>query len=219
MRLPLDYSKDLRRRLADGKTLDEAFAELRSSGVSIIDCIASVRKLHGCSLGEAKILVESSSAWSDIQRATDDSFRVLERDWMTINHLDRNKSLQELEGQDWGEPNFESHLVQECHRLHRVPLCEFTVEDLRIMIGQRFSLKYLVPLALEQLLIDPMAEGAFYAGDLLASVLRAGRQFWQDHPDLRNEASAIAGQAVSSSPENKELKEAYDQFLEDQMTA
>jgi hypothetical protein len=65
--------------------------------------------------------------------------------------LDRSKSLQQFDGEDWGEPTFDSHLVSECHRLHRVPLRDFTVEDLRITIGQQIGLDYLIPLALERL--------------------------------------------------------------------
>jgi hypothetical protein len=53
--------------------------------------------------------------------------------------FDRAKSLQELEGHDWGDPSYDSHLVTECHRLHRIPLCDFTVEDLRITIGQNIT--------------------------------------------------------------------------------
>src|ERR1044071_9492585 len=107
-------------------------------------------------------------------------------------HFDRSRSLQQLEGQDWGKPNFDSHLVTECHRLRRVPLCKFTVEDLRIMIGQQISLEYLMPIALEHLRADPLAEGAYYPGDLLSAVLRAGRKVWQQHPDWGNEVAAIA---------------------------
>jgi hypothetical protein len=121
-----------------------------------------------------------------------------------MTEFDRNKSLQELEGQDWGEPNWDSHLVTECHRLHRVPLGEFTVEDLRIMIGQSISLEYLVPLALEQLRDKPFAEGAHYGGDLLVMVLQVGSQFWKQHPAWRDEVAALAEGAISlfaSSPE------------------
>ena len=46
-----------------------------------------------------------------------------------------NKSLQELEAKDWGEQAYDSYLVTTIHRLRRVPLREFSVEDLRIMIG------------------------------------------------------------------------------------
>jgi len=82
--------------------------------------------------------------------------------------LDRNKSLQELEAQDWGDPAYDSHLVTECHRLRRVPLRELTAENLRIMIGQQIGLPQLIPLALELLSGDPFAPGDFYRGDLLA---------------------------------------------------
>jgi len=77
MRPPLNFSKDLRRKLADGKTFDQALVELRVSGASIMDCIASVRNFHKCGLEEAKRRVESSSAWADVRKATEDSFRDL----------------------------------------------------------------------------------------------------------------------------------------------
>lgn len=40
----------------------------------------------------------------------------------------RNKTLQELEGLDWGEPNYGSHLVTEAHRLWRIPLKQFRLK-------------------------------------------------------------------------------------------
>jgi hypothetical protein len=101
-------------------------------------------------------------------------------------NFDRRKSLQELEQDDWGEPVYTSHLVQTCHRLRHVPLEDFATEDLRIMIGQQFSLLYLVPLALEKLEENPLAEGDFYPGDLLKVVLAIPEEFWGVHPDMRN---------------------------------
>jgi hypothetical protein len=136
-----------------------------------------------------------------------------------MRQFDPNKSLQQLDGQDWGEPKYDSHLVTECHRLHRVPLRDFSVEDLRIMIGQHFGMQYLVPLALEQLRADPLVEGAFHPGDLLAVVLRAGSAFWQQHPELRGEVAAIAKRAVSSPADAEILREAYDQFHNEQTTS
>ena len=79
MKPVLDYSKDLRRKLADGKTFDTALAELRNTGVSIFDSIASVRSLQKCSLEEAKRLVETSSAWSDVTKSTEASLRGLKQ--------------------------------------------------------------------------------------------------------------------------------------------
>jgi hypothetical protein len=95
--------------------------------------------------------------------------------------VDRTKSLQQLEGKDWGEPTYDSHLVRTCHRLRRQPLSEFTPEDLRIMIGQGIGLDFLVPLAVEVLAAEPLASGDFYCGDLLAVVVRVEPTFWRRH--------------------------------------
>lgn len=113
---------------------------------------------------------------------------------LEVNEEQRIKTLQELEGHDWGEPNFPSHLVITCHTLRRKPLRDFTVEDLRIMIGQNIGLNYLIPLAIEQLRRDPLVAGSFYEGDLLVAVLRAESGFWQGQPRLRSAVLEIVGQ-------------------------
>ena len=117
-----------------------------------------------------------------------------------MSEFDRSKTLQELEGEDWGEPTYDSHLVTECHRLRRVPLRAFTAENLRIMIGQQIGLPHLIPIALEHLRADPFAEGDCYAGELLASVLRADSRFWIASPQLRAEAAQIIQRALSLLP-------------------
>jgi ribosomal protein L7/L12 len=76
----VDYSKGLRRKLAGGKTLDQAFSELRAEGASIFDCIATVRTFHRCSLEEAKQRVESSPTWADVRERTEKSYRALSND-------------------------------------------------------------------------------------------------------------------------------------------
>ena len=135
----------------------------------------------------------------------------------------RKRSLQQLEGQDWGEPTFNTHLVKECHRLRRVPLSDFTVEDLRITIGQNMSLDHLVPLAIERLHGDPLAEGGFYPGDLLVSVLRAKARFWHSHGEWRKQIVEIAERAIALSQEtpfvNRAILEAYEAFQKPQVTA
>ena len=108
-----------------------------------------------------------------------------------------DRSLQELEHADWGEPTYGSHLVTTVHRLRRVPLRQFSVEDLRIMIGQNVGLQYLIPLALEELRRDPLVQGDFYPGDLLKSVLSADPEFWRNHPDWRQEVGEIAQRAMA----------------------
>lgn len=85
------------------------------------------------------------------------------------------QTLDELEGDTWGPPGFDSHLVQETHRLRSIPIGELTVENLRLLLGQQIGTPWLVPLALAQLVDDPLAMGDFYPGDLLTSVLGTDR--------------------------------------------
>lgn len=70
MRLVIDHSKQLRQKLAGGRTLDQSLSDLRAQGASIFDCIASVRSIRRCDLAEAKLVVQSSSAWSDHREIT-----------------------------------------------------------------------------------------------------------------------------------------------------
>jgi hypothetical protein len=108
-----------------------------------------------------------------------------------------DKSLSELEGSTWGEPEFDSHVVSDCHRLRMVPLRALTVENLRLLIGQEIGLEYLVPLAIEHLSANPFVEGNHYPGDLLASVVGTSRTFWKTHGDLRFRVRSIVSNAVS----------------------
>jgi hypothetical protein len=107
------------------------------------------------------------------------------------SNFDRTKTLQELEKSNWGEPNADSHLVATCHRLRRVPLHEFTTEDLRIMISQGISLPYLIPLAVEELEQNPLAGGDYYSGDLLNAVLGIEESFWVEHADICQRVRAV----------------------------
>ena len=88
--------------------------------------------------------------------------------------MDRSKTLEQLDGEDWGEPGYNSGLVTRVLSLRKKPLNEFTAGDLRIIIGQKFNLEELMPLAIEQLQNDILIEADLYPGDLLKSVLSAG---------------------------------------------
>lgn len=121
------------------------------------------------------------------------SLGVYPRQAMNIT-FDTTKTLEQLENSDWGEPDFDSYLVTTMYRLRRKPLNEFTVEDLRIMIGQQTGLRYLLPLAIQQLGQDPLVAGDFYRGDLLKNVLGIEPGFWKDHPELYWEVHEILGE-------------------------
>jgi hypothetical protein len=123
-------------------------------------------------------------------------------------HFDRNKTLQELEGEDWGNHEFDSHLVVTCHELRKIPVGSFGIEDLRIMIGQNFSLDYLIPLALETLDDDIYADGDFYCGDLLNAVLRVELNFWNKNPRYKSDLENIIAKNI------KELEDLLTAFRE-----
>lgn len=92
-----------------------------------------------------------------------------------------DQSLDELEGFAWGEPTFDSTVVVNTHRLRKLPLKQYRLEDLRLMIGQQVGLDYLIPRALSHLEAHPLAAGDFYPGDLLSAVLSVSEGYWATH--------------------------------------
>lgn len=92
-----------------------------------------------------------------------------------------NKTLEQLDKQDFGKPTFDSYLVTTIHQLRKKPLKDFSVEDLRIIIGQNINLEILIPLAIERLRENILAEGDFYPGDLLKNVLDSDSVYWKKH--------------------------------------
>jgi hypothetical protein len=103
----------------------------------------------------------------------------------------KQKSLETLEKEVWRQFDSDSRLVRRTKELRKIQLSSFTIEDLRLMIGQRFSLDYLVPLALETLNEDLFAEGDLYKGDLLNSVLSIGTEFWDKNKNYWTELNEL----------------------------
>jgi hypothetical protein len=94
--------------------------------------------------------------------------------------VDYSKSLEQLENDYWGEPTYDSYVVTACHSMRKKPLNEVTVEELRLVIGQGFSLDYLMPMAIELLKRDILTEGDLYEGDLLANVIsKSTFDYWK----------------------------------------
>lgn len=90
----------------------------------------------------------------------------------------RYKTLEHLEKDNWKSSESDNSLVRRIGQLRTIPLCDFSTEDLRLMIGQQFSLDYLIPLALETLSDELFAEGDMFEGDLLKNVLNVNPEFW-----------------------------------------
>lgn len=119
-----------------------------------------------------------------------------------------SKTLTQLEGTaaaDRDGPDYPSFLGAECHRLRGVPIGRFSVENLRIMIGQGRGLRYLVPLAIDRLEADPFVAGDFHDGDLLLAVSRIDPAFWRARPALAEAAKRIVRRAEAETDRRARL--------------
>ncbi|RPK56363.1 hypothetical protein EES42_41095 [Streptomyces sp. ADI95-17] len=77
------------------------------------------------------------------------------------------------------------------HALRSRPVGTLTVEDLRLLIGQDIGLPVLLPLAVEVLRDNPLAEGDMYEGDLLRAVLTRNPAVWSTYPELARQLTFI----------------------------
>jgi hypothetical protein len=124
------------------------------------------------------------------------------------------ETLEQLEGCIWSAADNESYLISTVHRLRKKSLADFTVEDLRIMIGQGVGLPHLLPLAVSVLEREPLAEGDFYPGDLLSSVI--GAATWvEGQPGLaRRLALVVRSLRTETDDVDAELRGRLAEFLE-----
>jgi len=97
------------------------------------------------------------------------------------NPMDRNSTIEQLENSKWVDSDFETNLTKRCHQLRKIAVDKLEIEDLRLLIGQQIGLKYLVDLAVEKLTADILAEGDYYPGDLLNSILSIDSSYWVDN--------------------------------------
>jgi len=130
-----------------------------------------------------------------------------------------NQSLDQLEHTQWSAPTQDTYVTSNVYRLRRLPLNQYRIEDLRLMIGQQIGAAFLVPLALDHLELDPLAKGDFYPGDLVVAVTRLPDAFWRAHAHLIPNAlraidAAIARIRIEDATDDlhERLNEARDRF-------
>jgi hypothetical protein len=129
-----------------------------------------------------------------------------------MNKIDRNKSIEELEGNVWPEPDFNSQLVTRCHALRIKALKALTTEDIRIMVGQYLELNYLIPEAINKLKENVLTAGDYYEGDLLEAVLKIKNDFWDINKELSNQINEIVNSINIKKIDQKELIDSIWQF-------
>ncbi len=93
----------------------------------------------------------------------------------------RSKSLEQLESNFWGPPEFPSELVKNCHKYRKIPIKDLTTEQLRLLISQSIGVDHLITLGIEKLELNVLEEGDFYPGDLLNAISTLSAEFWDTH--------------------------------------
>ncbi|GAA3193208.1 MULTISPECIES: contact-dependent growth inhibition system immunity protein [Streptomyces] len=106
---------------------------------------------------------------------------------MLAESVDKEKSLEELEGVTWPDPPSDSTmLVRGVHELRKKPVKDLTVDNLRRLVGQDVGLRWLLPVALDFLRETAKEEGetGWYDDDLLSAVLTRKESTWRSFPKL-----------------------------------
>ncbi|MFG2464320.1 contact-dependent growth inhibition system immunity protein [Streptomyces canus] len=104
--------------------------------------------------------------------------------------VDRAKSLEQLDGERWGDPPGDAtSLVRTVHEWRRRPIGTLEPDELARLIGQDVGLPWLLPLAVEILREEALKQpaGGFIDGDLLYAVVTRNSEFWGAHPGLARE--------------------------------
>jgi hypothetical protein len=121
---------------------------------------------------------------------------------VTPTKIDRSKSLEQLDGQDWGDPETaETPMISRVLALRRKPLRELTDGELRLAVGQKVGFPIILELAIERLRADPLIEGDYHPGDFLAALVRVDEEVWDGRDDLRAGVAALFRQAMEQSTE------------------
>ena len=105
------------------------------------------------------------------------------------------KTINELEGVTPALPALESNLTIRAHQLRQKPIGQLSIEELRLMLGQKIAVPYLVPLALQRLEADPLVVGDSYPGGLLVSLLQA-EPWWRSREDVVSAVQPMLREAI-----------------------
>jgi len=111
--------------------------------------------------------------------------KTLENNW-------RQKSIENLEKDFWGQsPRDATPLVDKVHRLRTIQIEKLEPGDIRLLIGQKVGLRFLIPVALEILRDDLFIDTDFYNGDLMQNVMQVDTDFWDANKELKEQLDGL----------------------------
>jgi len=105
--------------------------------------------------------------------------------------MDESKSIEQLENEYWPCIDFPTCLVEKCYRYRQIPVQDLSIEQIRLLLGQKIGVKYLLHKAIKLLKGKILSEGDFFPGDLLVSVLRLDIADWRSNAELQREFDAL----------------------------
>ena len=112
-----------------------------------------------------------------------EAFAKAADDKQELDDLKPSQSLEELENDRWGEPEFGSYVVTTSHSARQKPINKLTDEEIRLLIGQKIGLKYLLPIAVKMVELCPDRMITFFPGDLMKCLLNLDNEDWKDNKD------------------------------------
>ena len=92
-----------------------------------------------------------------------------------------NKSIEELSGISLGEDNYGSYVVGTATKAVKKPVGELSAEEIRLLIGQRIGVKYLLHRAVLILDKEPLIMTSVFMGDLMMELLRLETEEWSEN--------------------------------------
>jgi CDI immunity proteins len=125
---------------------------------------------------------------------------------MTDQPPDYSRSLQELDGCDWGDPeDNDTPMVKTLYAIRRKPMTGLTDGELRLAVSQRVGEPFIVWLAIDRLEQTPLLDGDCYPGDILSALIRQTDQVvWDANPHLKDKLTALYKRALEKAADETE---------------
>jgi hypothetical protein len=133
-----------------------------------------------------------------------------------MKSVDYSKSLEQIE-KDYREPStYDSYVVTTCHNMRKKPLKELTIEEIRLVVGLGISLEILMPIAIEKLKENILAEGDLFEGDLLNNVMSKNTfEYWRKHEDRWGEVVNLYLKNIDifeSDNSFRQIRKSFEEF-------
>lgn len=99
------------------------------------------------------------------------------------NATDLSKSIEQLTGLDWGDPDqAETRMARDVLIACRRPLMDLDHGEIWLCVSQRVGFPFILDLVWPMLRENPLTAFEHYEGDVLASLLRADLADWNSRP-------------------------------------